>query len=197
MPRPPFILSRETERAAIDRSVRDPRKRQMLYDMVDAVLRVRESGAVSPAEVAPILAGFKATDEAVWSPAAGWLAKLHAFAPELSACLEELARDRSAAVRFNLCASLDRFPAEVAVPFLRRFLTDKSARVRGTVLGLAMKEGYLQLIPDFEALLAQAHDTEEQKDLQQAIALAKGQTFTRDGVRIRKLPDGGIEYEKL
>ena len=79
MPRPPFILSRETERAAIDRVIRAPTKRQMLYDMVDAILRVREAGTVSRADVAPILAGFEATDEAVWSRAAGWLAKLHAF----------------------------------------------------------------------------------------------------------------------
>jgi hypothetical protein len=31
---PPFIFSRETEWAGIDRSVRDPSKRQILYDMV-------------------------------------------------------------------------------------------------------------------------------------------------------------------
>src|SRR5688572_9094879 len=95
MPRPPFILSREAERAAIDRVIRDPPKRRLLYEMVDAVLRVRESGAVTPAELAPIMAGFDATDEAIWGRAAGWLAKLHAFAPEVSTSLEELARGRS------------------------------------------------------------------------------------------------------
>lgn len=194
MPRLPFILSRETERAAIDRVIRDSAKRQMLYDMVDAVLHVRETGTVSPADVAPILAGFEATDEAVWSRAAGWLAKLQEFAPELSASVEELARHRSAAVRFNLCASLDGFPKELAVAYLRKFLTDQSAKIRGTVLHVAVKAGYAELIPDFKTLLAEERDSERQLDLRQAIALLQGQTFERDGCRIRRLANGDIEY---
>jgi hypothetical protein len=194
VPRPPFILSRETERAAIDRVIRDSLKRQLLYDMVDAVLRVRESSAVTAADVAPILAGFEATDEAVWSRAAGWLALLHRFAPELSAALEQLAQHRSAVVRFNLCASLDRFPAEVAVPHLRRFLGDRSARIRDTVPTVAVKAGYQQLMPDFEAALKQERDSERQQDLKQAIALLRGETFQRDGWQVRKLANGNIEY---
>src|SRR5262245_53366930 len=117
MPRPPFVLSRETERAAIDRNTPDPAKRQMLYEMVDVVLRVRESGKVSSADLAPILAGMEDTYEVVWGRAAGWLAKLCAFAPELSACVEELSRHRSAVVRWHLCVSLDQFPREMAVAY--------------------------------------------------------------------------------
>jgi hypothetical protein len=194
MPRLPFILSPETERAAIDRVIRDPAKRQMLYDMVEAVLRVRKTGTVSPADVAPVLAGFEATDEAVWSRAAGWLAKLQAFTPELSASVEELSRHRSAVVRFNLCASLDEFPKELAVAYLRKFLTDKSAKIRGTVLNVAVKAGYAELIPDFETLLAKERDSERQLDLKQTIALLQGQTFERDGCQIRRLANGDIEY---
>ena len=196
MARPPFILSRETERAAIDQVIRDPAKRQLLYDMVDAVLRVRESGTVSAVELAPILAGFEATDEAVWSRAAGWLAKLHAFAPELSACLEELSRHRRAVVRFHLCASLDEFPKEIAIAYLRRFLSDRSARIRGTVPNVAVKAGYRELIPDFETLLAVERDSERRTDLRQAIALLQGQSFERDGWQVRKLANGNIEYSR-
>jgi HEAT repeat protein len=194
MPRPPFILSRESERAAIDRVIRDPAKRQMLYEMVDAVLRVRESGVVTPSYIAPILVGFEATDEAVWSRAAGWLAKLHAFDSALSTSLDELSRHRSAAVRFNLCASLDRFPKEIAVAHLRRFLSDKSARIRGTVPNVAVKAGYQELIPEFETLLAEESDGERRTDLEQAIALLRGQTFERDGYQVRRLANGDIEY---
>jgi hypothetical protein len=194
VPRPPFILSRQTECAAIDRAVREPTKRQLLYEMVDAVLRVRESGLVSPRDLAPIISGFEATDVAVWSRAAGWLAKLCAFSPSLAATLDELARHRSAVVRFNLCASLDRFGPDVAVPHLRRFLTDRSARVRDMALNVAVKAGYSDLVADFEALLAQERDPERQKDIQQAIALLRGETFSRDGWLIRKLADGNIEY---
>jgi HEAT repeat protein len=194
MPRPPFILSRETERAAIDRVIRDPAKRQMLYDMVDAILRVRESGAVTASDVAPIVAGFEATDEAVWSRAAGWLAKLHAFEPALSTSLEELSRHRSSVVRFNLCASLDCFPKEIAVAHLRHFLSDKSARIRGSVPNIAVKMGYQELVPDFEALLAEESDEERRTDLAQAIALLRGQTFERDGCQVRRLANGDIKY---
>jgi hypothetical protein len=194
MPRPPFIFARETERTAIDRAVRDPIKRQMLYDMVDAVLRVRELGVVSPAEIAPILAGFEATDEAVWGRAAGWLSKLHGFAPQLSTTLEELAGHRSANVRFHLCASLDEFPADVAILHLRRFLTDRSARIRGTVINVAIKAGYRELIPDFKALLKKERDSEQQENLREAIALLQGKSFTRDGWTERKLANGDLEY---
>jgi HEAT repeat protein len=194
MPCAPFILSREAERAAIDGVIRDPAKRRLLYEMVEAVLRVRESGAVTPVELAPIVAGFEATDEAVWSRAAGWLAKLHAFDPNVFTSLEELARHPRAVVRFNLCASLGRFPADVAVPLLRRFLSDKSARVRGTVLNVVVVAEFRQLIPDFEALLAQEHGPEVQQDIRQAIALLTGQSFTRNGWVVRKLANGAIEY---
>jgi len=194
MSRRPFILSRETERSAIDRVIRDPAKRQLLYRMVDAVVRVRESGVVSPAELAPIVEGLEATDEAVWSRAAGWLAKLHAFSPSISATVDALAKSRSATMRFNLCASLHRFPPELAVPHLRQFLTDRSARVRGTALTVAVRADYTQLIPDFEVSLENERDAERQQDIRQAIALLRGESFARKGWIVRKLPDGGIEY---
>ena len=194
MPRPPFVSARETERAAIDRATPDPAKRQMLYNMVDAVLRVRETGTVSPAEVAPIVAGFEATDEAVWGRAAGWLAKLHAFAPELSVCLEELARHRSAVVRLHLCACLDKFQKEIAIAYLRRFLSDRSVNIRGTVPNVAVKAGYRELIPDFEIALSAERNRERRENLRQAIALLQGRTFERDGWQVRKLADGSIEY---
>ena len=193
MPHPPFILSRETERAAIDRVIRDPAKRQMLYEMVDAVLRSRESGAVSSAELSPILAGFEATDEGVWSRAAGWLAKLCAFAPELLPSLERLASHRLADVRFHLCASLDYFPKEIAVAYLRRFLRDKSARIRGTASNVAVKTGYRELIPDLEGLVREERDAERREDLRQTIALLRGESYARDGWQIRRLSKGDIE----
>ena len=196
MPRLPFTLSRETERAAIDRVVRDPTRRRMLYDMVDAVLRVRETSTVSPAELAPILAGFEAKDEAVWARAARWLAKLHAFSPQLSV-LEALFHHRSAHVRGHLCACLDYFPREIAMAYLRRFLTDRSARIRGTVQSVAVKAGYGELIPDFEAILVRERDRELRTDLKQTIALLRGQPFPRDGWRIRKLASGDIEHSQL
>jgi hypothetical protein len=192
----PFILSREAERAAIDHAIRDSKKRQMLYDMVDAVLRVRETRTVSPLELAPILGGFEATDEAVWGRAAGWLAKLHTFSPQ-PAALEELFHHRSANVRGHLCACLDDFPRETAVIYLRRFLTDKSARIRGTVQSVAVKAGYSELIPDFEAILATKREREHRVDLKQTIALLRGQTFARDGWRVRRLASGDIEYSDV
>ena len=195
MARPPFVLSRETEQAAINHAVRDAAKRKLLCEIVDLMLRVRESGKVSAADLAPIRAGFEASDEAVWSRAAGWLAKLCAFAPELSTVVEELSRHRSANVRFHLCASLDEFPRDVAVPYLRQFLNDASGRVRGTVPNLAVKARYSELLPDFERLLNQPKWKNQQEELKEAIALLRGEIYVRaDGWKSRKLPDGGIEF---
>ena len=196
MPRPPFILSRETERAAIDRAVRDPVKRRMLYDIVDVVLRVHDSGTVAASDLSPILVGFEATDEAVWSRAAGWLAKLYVFEPRLATVLEQLAAHRSAVVRGHLCACLDYFPAEIAISHLRRFLSDRSARIRGTVTNVAVKGRYRELIPDFETALKNERDAERCEDLKQAIALLQGETFQRDGWQIRLLASGDLEYSQ-
>ena len=99
-------------------------------------------------------------------------------------------------MRFNLCASLDHFPREIAVAHLRQFLNDRSARVRGTVPNIAVKAGYQELIPDFEALLVGESDSERRTDLEQAIALLRGQTFERDGWQVRKLANGDIEYSE-
>jgi hypothetical protein len=193
MPRPPFIQSRETERAAVDQLTRDPAKRQLLYGMIDAVLRIRESGTASQADLLPILRGFEAGEEAVWSSAGGWLAKLHAFAPELSSVLDHLAHHKNATVRRNLCASLNRFPPDVALSHLKRFLTDRSRRVRGFALGVSLRAGYRQLIPDFEAQLERTTDADEREDIEQAIALLRGETFTRDGMKIRRLDNGDLD----
>jgi HEAT repeat protein len=100
-------------------------------------------------------------------------------------------------VRSNLCASLDCFPKEIAVAHLRRFLSDRSVRIRGTVPNVAVKAGYQELIPDFEAMLGTERDSERRTDLEQAIALLRGQSFERDGWRVRKLASGDIEYSQL
>jgi len=90
-------------------------------------------------------------------------------------------------MRFALLLARARRP-------LRRFLRDKSARIRGTVPNVAVKAGYREMIPDFETLLAEERDSERQLDLRQAISLLQGQTFERDGWQVRKLANGNIEY---
>jgi HEAT repeat protein len=95
-----------------------------------------------------------------------------------------------------LCASLDRFPQEIALRYLRRFLRDKSERVRGTVVNVAVKAGYVDLIPDFEALLKQPIESEHQEALKEAVALLRGETYKGDGWQARKLSDGSIEYSE-
>jgi hypothetical protein len=197
MSRPPFIFSRETERAAIDRAVRDPVKRELLYAMVDAVLRVRETSTITPTEMAPIIAAFKAADEALWGRAARWLAKLHAFLPSVATTIEALSQDRDATVRWHLCASLNLFPADLAVPFLRRFLSDKSARVRSTVLTIAVVGDFRALLPDLESWLLLEKKTETREDINEAIALLRDGKHIRDGTEIRRLPDGQLEYIPL
>lgn len=197
MPCPPFILSRETERAAIDRVIRDPAKRQLLYDMVDAVLRVRESGKVTEAELVPIRAGFDSPNEGVWGRAGGWLAKIVAFAPETVSLVQGLASHRSAGVRFRLCASLSesRFSDAVVLPLLRRLLTDRSKRVRDTAAGVCLRRQITDLLPELESELAGEREPGRRHDLERAIALIKGEAYVEATGRYitRRTADGNIE----
>ena len=197
MPRPPFILSRETERAAIDRVIRDAAKRQLLYDMVDAVLRIRESGKVTEAELASIRAGFDSPDEAVWDRAGGWLAKIVAFAPETVSVVEELASHRSAGVRFRMCASLSdsRFSDAVVLPLLRRLIIDRSEKVRDMVAGVCLRRQITNLLPELESELAAEREPRRRRDLERTIALVKGEEYVEPGggYITRRTANGGIE----
>jgi hypothetical protein len=195
MPRLPFIFARDTERAAVDAAVRARAKRKILYDMIDAVLRVNQTQQLTPADLKPVLRGFRFSDEAVWSRAAFWLAKLYAFDPGISADIDQLSTHHLPTVRFNLCCSLSRFPKALALPILRRLLYDKSLRVRRAVLGMAVQLRYNELIPDLQRRLKQEKLAPRRRNLVEAIAWLQGKSFALDGVKVRVLPNGDIEAD--
>jgi hypothetical protein len=195
MPPRPFIFSRETERAAIDRAIRDPAKRQALYEIVDAVLRVNQTGLVTQADLAPVAAGFEFTAESVWSRAASWLAKLHAFDPAVIVALDDLSRHTSDTVRLNLCRSLDRFPKPVTLPLLQRLLDDNSAKVRHAALGVAMLKNVVEFLPALRTRRAGRISAAESRSLDEAIAWLERKSHKLDGVEVRQLPNGDIESE--
>jgi hypothetical protein len=179
MPRPLFILSREKERAAIEGATYDPVKRELLYQMVDAVLAVRESGEVTEAQLAPIRAGFQVPEESVWSRAGSWLARLVEFAPGLITVVDELAAHRDEQVRCRLCASLtDRHFSDALIwPRLKRFLGDQNEKVREMAVRVCIKRQNPRMIPALEAALQAEHDAARRKRLQMAIALIKGEPY--------------------
>jgi HEAT repeat protein len=193
MPRLPFIFARETERAAVDAATRIRAKRNALYEMIDAVLRVNQTQKITPAGLKPILRGFKFTDEAVWSRAAFWLAKLYSVDPAISADIDQLASHRMPIVRFTLCSSLGRFPKAIAVPILRRLLFDKSLRVRRAVLGIAIHDRHTELIPDLQRLLKHEKFATRRRSIREAIAWLGGKSFSLDGLKVRVLENGDIE----
>ncbi|HUS35060.1 MAG TPA: HEAT repeat domain-containing protein [Verrucomicrobiae bacterium] len=194
MARLPFILARQSECAAIDRAIKDPGKRQALYDIIDAVLRVNQTQKITPLELAPIIAAFHFTAEPVWSRAASWLAKLHAYDPTtVTPILDQLSTDPSITPRLNLCRSLDRFPTHAALPLLRRYLSDKSARVQDSALGIAMKKRITELLPDLQARLQIETKPDRAQDFQEAINWLQGSACTLKGLPVRQLPNGDIE----
>jgi len=151
-----FILSREKERAAIDRVTSNPARQELLYKMVDAVWRVRETGSVTEEELSPIREGFQSDSEIVWSRAAGWLAKLVEFAPEITSVVAELAAHRSPEVRCRLCASLadPRYSDVLILPRLKRLLGDSNDEVRDMAVQICLKRRPAKLLPTLEAALA-------------------------------------------
>lgn len=179
MPRPLFILSREKERADIDRVTFDPAKRELLYQMIEAVWSVREKGQVTEVELSPIRRGFAVPEEGVWSRAGGWLAKLVDFAPELTAVVDELAAHRNEEIRCRLCATLtDRhYPDAFIWPRLKRFLTDRSDMVRDMAVRVCIKRQGTKMVPALEAALDAEQDDGRRNRLKMALALIRGEPY--------------------
>lgn len=174
-----FILSREKERANIDGATYDLNKRELLYQMVDAMLNVRETGQVTEADLAPIRAGFLVTEESVWGRAGGWLAKLVNFSPELITVVDELAVHPQEAVRSRLCATLlDPHFSDVLIwPRVKRFLADPSPQVREMAVRLCIKRRNPRMIPALESALEIEPDDARRRRLQMAISLIKGEPY--------------------
>lgn len=182
MPNSLFILSRDKERAAINRATSSLEKQELLYKMVDAVWQVRETGSVTEAELEPIRAGFLCDDEIVWGRAAGWLAKLVEFAPEITAVVAELSAHRSAAVRYRLCASLNdsRYPDALILPRLKRLLADRDAEVRDMAAQVCLHRRPAKLLPTLEAALGAEQDVSRRRRLKMAIAFIKSEPYWLD-----------------
>jgi len=174
-----FILSREKERAAVDGATFDQSKRELLYQMVDAVWAARENGKVGQAELSPIRKGFLAPEEGVWSRAGSWLAKLVEFAPELTAVVDELATHSDEHVRSRLCASLNdrHYPDTLVWPRLKRLLADRSELVRDAAVRVCIQRHNLKMIPSLEAALDDEQNPKRRARLQMAIALIRGEPY--------------------
>jgi len=176
MPQLPFI-DRETEITAIDRAVQDPAQRRALYEIIEAVLRVNENQKVTPAELAPILAGFQFPDEALWRRAATWLVTVYDFDLSLSAHLDQLYDSLSALNRFNLCASVDHLPKTIAISLLRRSISDEIYRVKQVAILNSMQFGFIELVPDLKHRLQTETDAACQRYLYEAIFVLECKTY--------------------
>src|SRR5262245_41340785 len=153
MSHPLFILPRDKERAAVDGATLDPASRDLLYQMIDAVLMVKERERVTEYELAPIRNGVFSEDENVWVRAGGWLAKLVDYAPELTSVVEELLMHHDDAVRYRVCAALaDRHIADPLVwPRLKRALSDRSEDVREMAIKVCIKRQNPRMLAPLEA----------------------------------------------
>ena len=179
MSRPLFILSRERERSDIDAATLDPIHREMLYQMIEAVLTVRERDKVTELELWPIRDGFFSPEEVIWSRAGGWLAKLIDFAPELTSVLDELVMHPDDAVRCRICAALaDKHIADALVwPRLKRFLSDRSEQVREMAIKVCIKRQNPRMLAPLEAAFVAEQDENRRERLQMAISLIRGEPF--------------------
>jgi len=179
MSRPLFILSRDKERSLIDAATLDPINRDLLYQMVDAVLTVRERESVTVVELAPIWNGFLSEDEAVWTRAGAWLAKLVDYSPELISVVDELLIHADEAVRSRICAALadKHIPDSIVWPRLKRALADRSEQVRETAIKICIKRQNPRMLPPLEAAYQAEPDERRRERLQLAISLIRGEAF--------------------
>jgi len=174
-----FILSRERERAEVDGATLNPSSRDLLYQMVDAVLTAKQTARVTELELAPIRNGFFSEDEAVWSRAAIWLARLVDFAPELTSVVDELLANRDDSVRSRVCAALaDKHIADALLwPRLKRVLADRSELVREMAITVCIKRQNPRMLPSLEAAYLAEPDEKRRERLQMAISLIRGEAF--------------------
>lgn len=179
MSRPLFILSREKERSLVDAATIDPVGRDLLYQMVDAVLTVKERERVTMLELAPIWQGFMSDDEAVWTRAGAWLAKLVDYSPELTSVVDELLIHQDDAVRSRICSALaDKHIADSLVwPRLKRALSDRSEQVREMAIKVCIKRQNPRMLPPLEAAYLAEPDEKRRERLQMAISLIRGEAF--------------------
>jgi len=179
MSRPLFILSREKERSLVDAATLDPLSRDLLYQMVDAVLTVKEREKVTMQELTPIWNGFLSEDEMVWTRAGTWLAKLVDYSPELTSVVDELFIHQDDAVRYRVCAALaDRHIADALVwPRLKRALADRSEQVREMAIKVCIKRQNPRMLPPLEAAYLTETDEKRRERLQMAISLIRGEAF--------------------
>jgi len=179
MSRPLFIFSREKECALIDAATLDPINRELLYQMVDAVLTVKERESVTMLELAPIWNGFMSEEESVWTRAGGWLAKLVDYSPELTSVVDELFIHQDDAVRSRICAALaDKHIADSLVwPRLKRALADRSEQVREVAIKVCIKRQNPRMLPPLEAAYLAEPDEQRRERLQMAISLIRGEAF--------------------
>ena len=176
MSRPLFILSREKECSLIDAATLDPISRDLLYQMVDAVTE-RES--VTMLELAPIWHGFMSDEEAVWTRAGIWLARLVDYSPELTSVVDELLIHRDDAVRYRICAALadKHIPDAIVWPRLKRALSDRSEQVREMAIKVCIKRQNPRMLPPLEAAYQAEPDENRRERLKMAISLIRGEAF--------------------
>ena len=179
MSRPLFILSREKERSMVDAAILNPISRDLLYQMIDAVLTVKERGSVTMYELASIWHGFMSEEEAVWTRAGGWLAKLVDYSPELTSVVDELLSHQNDVVRTRICAALadKHFPDTIVWPRLKRSLSDRSEQVREMAIKVCIKRQHPRMLPPLEAAYQTEQDESRRERLQMAISLIRGEAF--------------------
>jgi hypothetical protein len=179
MSRPLFILSREKERSLVDAATLDSINRDLLYAMIDAVLTVKERESVTVVELAPIWNGFFSEDEAVWTRAGSWLARLVDYSPELTSVVDELLIHQDDAVRYRICAALadKHIPDSIVWPRLKRALADRSEPVREMAIKVCIKRQNPRMLPPLEAAYQAEQDEARRERLQMAISLIRGEAF--------------------
>lgn len=179
MSRPLFILSREKERAFVDGATIDPDSRELLYQMVDAVLTVKERESVTVLELAPIWNGFFSEEEVVWTRAGAWLAKLVEYSPQLTSVVDELLVHADDAVRCRICATLadKHIPDSIVWPRLKRALSDRSEQVREMAIKVCIKRQNPRMLPPLEAAYQAETDEKRRERLQMAMSLIRGEAF--------------------
>ncbi len=139
----------------VSKYLKEPEKRRLANDALDAFERLEKTQNISAEEIRPIVAAAKCRFRQVWDIAADLLTLLSNKHSSAQDAMREMLQSKKVGERFQVIAALNsRVPKSLALELIRKALKDTGNRVREKAAERADDLKFLQLLPELEQALS-------------------------------------------
>ncbi|WP_166246560.1 HEAT repeat domain-containing protein [Paenibacillus turpanensis] len=146
----PFTYSKEQQMRHVKFLEQGIKQQVLLESIVDASVKIYERDAISEEDLEPFVIGINSNYVSVWGISGDRILRLSNVYDLASQLALKLIEDKSATVRFNLLACIDRYVnRELLIKLLERSVNDKSPKVRAKVADIVWRmhdESLLQFL---------------------------------------------------